>query len=452
MNNINVEFLKRIKNYLNDDTEYNKFINSFLDEPKTGFMLNKHKLNNNFLILNNIISDYKLELKFENDNYIYFVYNKNDLLKNDISPGKSIFHHQGVYYIQEPSANTVLRNIKFNENEKILDLCASPGGKSIQTLLNIQNFNNAYLISNELDFNRTKILFSNIERMGFINSIITNNKPEDLRDVFYNYFDKIIIDAPCSGEGMMRKNDIAIEQWSLSLIHNLSNIQKKLISDSYPMLKSGGELIYSTCTYAKEEDEEIVEYILDEYKDMKLVHMEKIYQHQGIGEGQFYAILKKDGDICSEKIINRHKNYQVNTSDKKIIDNFVNKNFNTNILQDKLLYKLNNKYYLIENSLPIDKLSKLNVKYMGALLGEIVKDRFVPSHSLTHTKYIYNFSNIIELDNNDTLKYLKGESIKIDKNIKNGYVVLSNNNISLGFAKYSSGILKNHYPKGLRML
>lgn len=452
MNNLNIEFLNRIKTYLNDEDEYKKFLDSFSVEPKNGLMLNKIKLNNNSNLLNSIINNFDLKLIFENDNYIYFTFDKTELTKNNIFLGKNIFHHQGIYYIQEPSANTVLRNIKFNENDKILDLCASPGGKSVQTLLNLQNCPNSFLISNEIDYERAKTLYSNIERMGFDNCIITNNKSKDLVDVFDNYFDKIIIDAPCSGEGMMRKNEIAINQWSLSLIKNLSNIQKQLIDDAYNMLKAGGYMIYSTCTYAKEENEEVIDYITHKYNDLKIEMMEKIYHHMGIGEGQFYCILYKNGNYPIDTNYNKIKN-NISNAESIIINQFFDNTINSKLTNNnKYIYKYKNKFYLISDNFPLSRLKNINILSIGIELGEIKKDRFEPAHYISHS-YIGNlFNNKIELNEEDAIKYLKGEVLKTELDIDNGYGVVTYNDISLGLVKITNKTLKNHYPKGLRLL
>ena len=348
----------------------------------------------------------------------------------------------------------MLRDLIFENGEKILDLCASPGGKSIQVLMNIQNQNNSFIISNEIDFPRAKILHSNIERMGFSNSIITNTTSDNLKNEFVEYFDKIIIDAPCSGEGMMRKSEDAINQWSISLINNCAKIQKKLLSDAYHMLKPGGELIYSTCTYAKEEDEDVIDFITNKYTDLKIIKMNKIYHHMNIGEGQFYCILSKDGNSTIDKNTN-HNNIKNNISNNEY--NIINQFFD-NILSDKftndnnLIYKYKNKFYLINNNFPLSKLKNINMLSIGIELGEIIKDRFEPAHHISHSFITDIFKNKIELNETDAIKYLKGEALKTELDIDNGYGVVTYNNISIGLVKVTNKTLKNHYPKGLRLL
>ena len=451
MKELNTEFLNRIKNYLSDDVQYNKFLDSFSAASSNGLMINKYLLKNNNELYNKILQELSLKTIYENEYYSYNIYDKIALSENNIFPGKNIYHHQGIYYIQEPSANTVLRDLSFKNGEKILDLCASPGGKSIQVLMNIQDKYEAFLISNEIDFGRAKILHSNIERIGFTNSIITNTRSDNLKNEFIEYFDKIIVDAPCSGEGMMRKSEEAIKQWSISLINNCAKIQKDLLSDAYLMLKPGGYLIYSTCTYAKEEDEEVIDYIINKYNDLSIEKMNILYHHMGIGEGQFFCILHKDGNSPIDIIHNKIKN-NISASEDKIINQFLDDTLTQNIIdKGKYIYKYKNKFYLINDSFPLSKLNNINILSMGIELGEIKKDRFEPSHHISHSYIANMFKNKIELDEEDAVKYLKGESLRTEMDIENGYGVAMCNGVAMGLVKITNNILKNHYPKGLRL-
>ena len=244
------EFLDKIKTYLSD-TKYNEFIESFNKEEKKGLVLNTNKLKTNKALFDEIINTLNLKLFYENKNYNYYFYNENDF-KNDKSVGNQIYHHQGLYYIQEPSASMVIKNVDIKDNDKILDLCSAPGGKSIDSLLN--NFY-GFVISNDIDIKRAKITSSNIERLGFSNCIVTNNNPIYFSNNYKSYFDKVILDAPCSGEGMMRKNESARLQWNTGLVNKMSSIQKELLDIAYECVKNDGIIIYSTCTFSKEEDE-----------------------------------------------------------------------------------------------------------------------------------------------------------------------------------------------------
>ena len=453
MLNLPNDFLNRLKIELSE-LEDNKVIYSLNFDAKNGLIFNKLKSNND--LINNIIDEYNLINLYSGLNYKYYTYDKNSLNNINISPGKSIYHHQGLYYIQEPSAAKVLSNVEFNNNDIVLDMCASPGGKSIDLLSN-NLINDGFLVANEIDIERAKIMSKNFERLGFDNYIITNNTAEELYNNFNEFFDKVILDAPCSGEGMMRKNEIAIKQWSISLIKKMSNIQKELIEYAYKMTKPNGIIIYSTCTYAKEEDEEIINYITDKYKNLNIIYTQKIYLQDDIGEGQFYTILKKlDSSKVNNDIINT-KSFKIdiisyNQIDKKILNNIsqtINTNFLSNINYNIVKYK--NSIYLLRNNIPINLFANLKIIRLGIefiLLNE--NNNFI-SHSFTHSRFYSSFINIFDMNDDDTNKYLKGESIKTNSNIK-GYVLITNKKIPLGMAKISNNMIKNHYPKGLRNL
>lgn len=453
MNNLPNEFINRIKNQLSNE-EFNKFLDSYDNEPKSGLIFNMSKTNDE--LINQIINEYNLIKLYSSCNYDYYSYDKNKLIDNNIYPGKSIYYHQGLYYIQEPSAAKVLSNVKFNKNDKILDMCASPGGKSIDILAN-NLIDEGFIVSNEIDIDRAKILSKNFERLGFDNYIITSNSANELYNCFNEYFDKIILDAPCSGEGMMRKNSIAIEQWSINLIQKMSSIQKELIDYAYKMLKPNGILIYSTCTYAKEEDEEIIEYITSKYNNIKIFEMNKIYPQDNIGEGQFYCILQKNDSIDkvnhesnNNNYINKFEPYNINQIDKKSLNTiketidikFLN-NPNINII------KFKNSIYLINNHIPINLFINLRIIRFGIEFLLIKDNRIEISHSFTHSKYYDSFINKYELDYDNCNKYLKGDSIKIEENINCNAIICYKNN-PLGLAKINNKTIKNHYPKGLR--
>lgn len=458
MNNINQLFLDRIKSYLDND-EYNKFIATLYEKPSNGLFLIKNKTNNT--ILKKIINIINGTILNEDNEIIYIKYDKYLLENNNVFIGNNVYHHSGIYYIQEPSANTVLSNITFNENEKILDLCASPGGKSIQTLVHIDNFKYSYLISNEIDFDRSQILKSNIERTGQKKSITINSNSNKLSEIFTNFFDKIILDAPCSGEGMMRKNEIAIKQWSKKLINNCSIVDKQLIDDCYKMLKNNGQIIYSTCTYATEENEDIIKYAKEKYPDLKIIEQKKIYHHMNIGEGQFFAILQKNNDDLVCENINKNLNFKpitktnITNKELNIINDFIKKYINNDFLKylnenNEILYKINNYIYIINKNFPLNCLNHINIIYAGICFGNIVKNIFKPNHSLSHSTYSQFFNQKIDLDETNSIKYLRGESLNVDTKFK-GYAIVYFDNIPLGFVKINNGILKNHYPKGLRM-
>ena len=394
------EYIDRMINDLGKD--FDRYMATFDQKETHGFILNKNKLKNSSIDIEYIKKHFDAKLIFHDENIAYFLYDKEKLSTGGIYIGKDPLYHVGLYYVQEPSAAKAVYSFDIKEDDSVLDLCASPGGKSIVALCKLNESKGGFLISNEIDYNRSKILVSNIERMGFSNVIVTCNDSSRLKNEFCQFFDKIIVDAPCSGEGMMRKNIEARLQWSENLVISMSKIQKKLLDDAYYMLKVGGEILYSTCTFSKTEDEEVIYDILSKYKDLKLLMIRKIYPFEEIGEGQFYAIIKKNGEKS------------------------------TNI------------------TCPSSKeISKLNILKYKVDAMENYRSIVIPTHASTHVDNM-RFDCEYELDDNDVYKYIKGETLKVGNLTVNGYYKMKYKNLGLGLAKYTNGIFKNHYPKGLR--
>lgn len=400
---INEKFLQKVKNYLNIN-QYNDYLKSLNEKETHGLTINLKKLMNSSIDFEYVINKFNAKVLFKNDNFAYLLYDKDELAKYSIFPGKDPLYHVGLYYIQEPSAATPLFNVSFSENDVVLDLCASPGGKTCECLYNIDSVTGGFVIANEIDKNRAKILSSNIERMGFDNVIVTNNKPEELSVKFPNYFDKIIVDAPCSGEGMFRKSEDARLQWSENLVKSCSNIQKQILDEAYKMLKPCGMIIYSTCTFSREEDEENISYFLEKYGDIKLIKENKMYPFDSVGEGQYFAILQ------------RNANYQ---SYKPKFPSF-------------------------------ESLKELHVLRYGIKHTEINNGRKQPTHASTHIDN-YEFANVIDLTDDEVKQYLHGDVIRKDVDC-NGWCKVTYKKLGLGLGKVTSGVIKNHYPKGLRLL
>lgn len=434
---LNELFLSRMKNYLGD--EYPKFIESYSNDNIRSFTVN-----------NNYITNEEFEKIIDlNIKKIPYVHNGYYLLDKDIKLGFHPLHHAGAFYMQDPSAMCVVESIDIPSDFMVLDLCAAPGGKTIQLA---QKVKDGLVISNEIDFKRSKILYSNVERMGLSNVIVTNNSPKDFLKDFENCFDLILIDAPCSGEGMFRKYPESQELWSLENVNLCHERDIEIVDIAHRLLKKDGILVYSTCTFAKEENEDIISYIMEKYNytqldvknDLKTVLKKgfipktyRFYPHLMEGEGQFLALLQKnDGEVSHFK-----KNTKFFKS-AELID-FCKKNLNVNI--EKVIQKNENLYYC-----PFDiYLANLKVLNYGVKLGEIFNKRFIPDHNLF--KSLSNhFDNQVNFDFKDNIvaKYLRGEQINVETS--NGFGVIKINNIPLGGYKANSNNLNNHYPKGLR--
>lgn len=401
MKKLKQNFVERIKKELSQ-SDFDKYIESLEKEETHGLTINLHKLDKSSIDLKYIVDEFEGNIVFKNDNFCYMTYDKIKLQNKGMYPGKHPLHHAGLYYIQEPSASRVLYDVDIRPYDKVLDLCASPGGKSTEVLFSLDKSKGGFLLANDVDYMRAKTLSSNIERIGFDNVAITCESAEKLADEFSNYFDKVIVDAPCSGEGMFRKSEEARLQWSLSRVTSLAKLQKKLIDCAYAMLRESGLLIYSTCTFSKEEDEEVVDYLIKKYDDMSLTSMEKQYPFNSIGEGQFFAICKK-GNVDA-----------ISSSGEFDYDRLNN----INLIRCKV------EEFTYQNKIK------------------------TPTHASSHIDSVI-FENVVELDDNDIEKYLKGEAIRMNLSFS-GFCKITYKNIGVGIAKYSNGILKNHYPKGLR--
>ncbi|MDD2433712.1 MAG: RsmB/NOP family class I SAM-dependent RNA methyltransferase [Sphaerochaetaceae bacterium] len=370
----------------------------------------------------------------------------------DVKLGKSPYHHAGAIYIQDASAMLVGHLLPINNNDIVLDLCAAPGGKTTQVATKLTS---GYLIANDISYNRAKILSQNVERLGLKNVFVTNNNPSDFLKAYQGYFDKVILDAPCSGEGMFRKNEFAELDWSHGKVLSCAVLQKELILCAYKLLRKGGVLSYSTCTFSTEENEEIVNYLLANTsaslipipnypncdRGIRLNETLRILPDKFQGEGQFIALIRSNDTYDNNYYA---KKPFIKKEDFYLFKEFVTTNLNLDFELTHLHEKDGDIYYL-----PINEIPNLKVLRFGWLLGSIANKRFIPAHALAlgatekDFKHVYNIDNDLEIT-----KYLHGETLS--SNIPNGYILLTYKGISLGLGKVTNNIIKNLYPKGLR--
>ncbi|MCR4618229.1 MAG: RsmF rRNA methyltransferase first C-terminal domain-containing protein [Lachnospiraceae bacterium] len=363
----------------------------------------------------------------------------------DITPGKHPYHEAGAYYIQEPSAMLPATLLEAKPGEKILDLCAAPGGKSTQIAAAMNG--KGLLVSNEINSKRAAILSENIERMGIKNAVVTNESPAMLVPRFEGFFDRIMVDAPCSGEGMFRKNEEAVSEWSAENVKLCAERQSEILDCAAKMLRRGGRIVYSTCTFAKEEDELSIENFLKRNPDFTCEKMERLWPHKVRGEGHFAAVLTKEGD--SERAIIESA---VSSADLKKLREYFK-----DILKDECfeeggffssgrLESFGDNIYLVPSLMP--NLKGIKVLRAGLALGVVKKDRFEPAHSLALALTPDMVLRSINLDINDSKDYIKG----LTKNVgdEKGWTLVLTDGYSLGWGKAAGGVLKNHYPKGLR--
>ena len=370
--------------------------------------------------------------------------------------GKSPEHVTGLIYSQEPAAQMVAQVAHPHEGMKVLDLAAAPGGKSTHLLSYLNN--TGLLVSNEINNKRSKILVENIERFGARNVLVTNESAERLAKVFSSFFDLIVLDAPCSGEGMFRKQPDAMDYWSLDYPAQCATLQREILEDAVKMLANGGELVYSTCTWAPEQNEEIVAWLLDEFP-LELVDIPKLngmtpgidypetarmYPHHFKGEGQFVAKFRFVGEHKLPKLKPARSNL---TADQRSLwQIFQKEHLKVDLKGD--LQTFGDQLYLLPLGLP--DLSKIKIARNGLHLGTFKKKRFEPSFALGLALQPSEVKNKLELSQQDFEVYVGGETLQIKESLPNGWYQLIIHGNGLGFAKLANQTLKNYFPKGLR--
>lgn len=378
----------------------------------------------------------------------------------ELQPAKHPYYHGGLFYIQEPSAMAPVSLFDIQKGDKVLDLCGAPGGKSTQigALLGSEGL----LVSNDISPSRAKAIVKNIELFGIKNSLVLSEEPKRLENYFVEFFDKILVDAPCSGEGMFRKDPSMIKNWEREGVLHYVEIQKQILPCAARMLAPGGKLMYSTCTFSLEENENIIKWFLESNPEFEVMELKKyegfedgmlglkeakrLMPHKLKGEGHFMALLyKKDGkgkpskdfafSVPSEGQIKTYLEFE------KIFLNIE--------LDRKQMFLSGDKLYLLPYNVP--EIKGLRALRTGWCLGEMKKNRFEPSQAFASGLKKIEVKNVIDFSVKDqnVVRYLKGESLDVEA--KEGYQLICVDGFSLGWAKKSGNILKNKYSPGWRL-
>lgn len=375
--------------------------------------------------------------------------------KNIHAFGKSVYHQAGLYYIQEPSAMLVAELLNIKDDDYVLDLCAAPGGKATHAAQFLTE--DGLLVANDYNYKRALALQENIERMGIKNAIILNNDVKKLAEKYQGVFNKVILDAPCSGEGMFRKSEEVSEDWSLEKVHRLAKLQKELILKAYKLLKKGGILIYSTCTFNPLENEEVVKELLtktqaslislpevpNSKRGLELKEALRLFPTDYPWEGHFIALLRCNDE--HQRFDLKVNKSNIDNQSLKLFNDFVRLNLNLSFDKTRLYKIQNSLYYQPKNSLNTDQLKVLR---LGLKLGDFKSKHFVPSHSLALASQKKDWQKVLELNKEETQQYLKG--LTFTHQADDGYALVTYNSYILGFAKIVQNQLKNHYPKALR--
>ena len=441
------EFKSRMRGLTGD--EFDKFIDSYNTQINKGIRINTLKYNDTQMLASELGVSERV-LWCDEGYYI----------KDGNITGNHPYHASGALYFQEPSAMSVAVGLPIGESDKILDLCAAPGGKTTHIAARMKN--KGLLISNEIVPKRAAILAENIRRMGITNTIVTNETPSRLAQHFEGYFDSIVVDAPCSGEGMFRKEPQAVDEWSVAHTLSCAQRQKNILDDAYKMLRCGGYIMYSTCTFSYDENEAVVRYMLDKY-NMQLCHIpeldmlsggigdgmencRRIFPHRHNGEGHFAALLRKTepAECEPEKPAKSKPANSLLLNAVKLYRDFEKKFMHTKCEGEFVLFGDN--LYLMPQKVNIDK---LKVTQCGLHLGIIKRDRFEPSYALSHAfgcdAYLYKVET--KAGSDEIKRYMHGDVLNGDIN---GWCVITCDKMPVGWGKGSGGVIKNHYPKALR--
>ena len=410
-----MDFLSHLKKYLSEE-EINKLDSSLKEKSEHALLLNTEKMNEETLL--SIYPSLKRHPIVKNA----FIYDKNVL---DL--GKSIYHELGCFYLQEPSAMLPAFLLDLEDDDVVLDLCAAPGGKSMQASLLMHN--KGLIVSNDISKQRTFAIVENAERLGRGNLLITNNDFSLIQDKFINTFDKIILDAPCSGSGMFRKENKMLEDWSYQKVLKFAEIQKSLILIAYSMLKPGGTMVYSTCSFSYEEDEEAIDYLLNNsdaelvpiqdnslfYKSKNSGHGIHLFPFLFPGEGHYIALIKKPGTLVKKE---KKKPYLEQVKYGDYLFN-ISESFNT---------------------------KSLNVIRCGVKVGQVDKNDI--RYDYHYARFKNDFEPSLEINQDQLIKYYQGETINTP--YPKGYVMIKYQVINVDIAKSDGRIIKNRLPKGLR--
>lgn len=394
-----------------------------------------------------------------------------------VSPAKHPYYFAGLYYLQEPSAMTPASRLPVEPGEKVLDICAAPGGKA--TELGAKLKGQGVMIANDISSSRAKGLLKNMELFGIGNMLVLSEEPGKLVSYFPEYFDKILIDAPCSGEGMFRKEKKMVKAWEEHGPAFFSAIQKRIIMQAAQMLKPGGMLLYSTCTFDGQENEAIIRLLLDtadkEDMEFEIIDMEayegfakgrpdladgypaalektvRIFPHRMKGEGHYLALLKKNaGSCCSEKAAGVAKK-AAKKLPQEFLDFFAQTTWKLDA--DRLDLRGERMYYMPEN---LPDLRGIRFLRTGLLLGELKKNRFEPSQALAMClkKEEYRHTISFPVEDVRVSKYLKGETLDVADltgSRETGWYLVCVEDYPLGFGKLLKGTLKNKYLPGWRL-
>lgn len=458
------EFLERMQAMLGD--EYDAFLRTYEEPRRFGLRVNTLKIS---------VEDFVQLAPFHLKPIPWisngFYYERED------DPARHPFYYAGMYYLQEPSAMTPASILPVEPGEHVLDLCAAPGGKATALAAKLQG--KGLLVANDISASRARALLKNLEIFGVKNSFVTNAVPSKLADQFEEAFDKILVDAPCSGEGMFRKDIANAKAWSLEKVETCAKIQREITQQAVRMLRPGGLMLYSTCTFSVDENEETIAQLLENCPEMELLDIPwqegfshgmpellnrpydcareltkcvRIFPHRMEGEGHFLALLKKKGELPGVHQKMSRKSGRPSKDEEKILREFL-QDVSMEWKMEQIEVRSGQVYFVPE---PPQIRGGVPFLRNGLYLGELKRDRFEPGQSFAVAMKHREYASVLDLDWSDerVRRYLCGETIDVDDlrmARKKGWQLVCVNGYPLGWGKLVNGTLKNKLHSGWRM-
>ena len=361
--------------------------------------------------------------------------------EDDVAIGKHPLHAAGLCYVQEPAAQIPASLSGARPGMVALDLCAAPGGKTTQLAAMMRNA--GLLVANEPVHSRAEILMGNLERLGVTNTLVTSMRPDALAEALGACFDLVLVDAPCSGEGMFRKDDVAIREWSPEHVLACAARQEQILHSAAQLLKPGGRLVYATCTFSQEENEGVIDSFLSAHSDFTLLESRRMYPHTSVGEGQFMAVLERAGELlpgCAA--LTAPKPEAIPAFEAFWRETFLSEPPQAMLLPDGRV--------LLPPELLPRELGKLHILRAGVLAGEQKNGRFTPDHALAMARPAAAFRRVVPLEGEAITRFLAGETVACPPEYS-GWCAATALGYPVGWGKAVDGVLKNHIPKGLRI-
>lgn len=435
--------------------EYPAFVEAFAQDKIAGLRANRLKISPEKL--KTLLPYLQESVEWCSDGFYY--------RDSEIRPAKHPYYYAGLYYIQEPSAMLPVQLLAAVPGQRVLDLCAAPGGKSVQIAAQLAG--EGLLVTNDIHPQRAKALLKNIERYGVIHVVVTNETPDRLAKVFTGYFDKILVDAPCSGEGMFRKEPSMANDWSQEEVNKYVTWQQEILDYVPSMLRGGGEVVYSTCTFSAEENETQLNNFVERHPQFAIMEMRRLWPHKVKGEGHFAAKIKAQ-NVLDETVNRKYPYLECDISGLSASLREALQAFSKQVWREQqawlkwlppngVVVERNGHVLWEDNSLPI--LKGLKVLRSGWLLGVWEKGRFRPSqayamglsHEAVASAQCCNFAAEDEQGRYAAIRYLRGETIQIEnQDWPSGWYLVTVNGFALGWAKGAGHSLKNDYPPGWR--